>query len=558
MLDVLLKNVEIYDGNKNKPYISNVGVKGEKIVAINNESTDSFETIDCTGLSLMPGIIDNHTHYDAQITWDSDLNSSSIHGVSTVVMGNCGFTIAPCRESDRDLTMRNLTHVEGMSLETLRNGINWNFTSFEDYLDFLDSKGSALNTAVYCGHSSLRTYTMGSRATRENASPSEVNAMKDIVSRSLKAGACGFSTTLSGQHNGENGIPMPSRLASESELIELCQVVGDFGHGTLMLTKAGNTPIDFIKNISEKTNRPFIIAALLHSNLTPEVIFNDLDKIKKAQKEGIKLYGAVSPCPLTMEFTFNEPYVFEGLKSWNPLMSATTEQFRNYLHSKNFRDEFKAELSKKSVRLFNGEWDKVFVVNVKDSKNSIYIGKSIKDIAFKLDVDPVDFIFDLALSENFETVFTATLLNSDEDAITSVLQHEASLVSLSDAGAHLTFFSDNGYGLHLLGHWVRDKKVLSLEEAIYKLTKQNAEIFGIDKRGSIELGNYADLLLFDKKVIGRGNLKKINDLPGSGSRLMTPAYGVSGLWVNGKRIIADGKRVNEAHLPGKLIRQFVN
>ena len=144
MLDVILKNVEIYDGNKNKPYISNVGVKGEKIVAINNELALSNEIIDCTGLSVMPGIIDNP--YIAQITWDSDLNSSSIHGVSTVVMGNCGFTIAPCRESDRDLTMRNLTHVEGMSLETLRNGINWNFTSFEDYLDFLDSKGSALNT----------------------------------------------------------------------------------------------------------------------------------------------------------------------------------------------------------------------------------------------------------------------------------------------------------------------------------------------------------------------------------------------------------------------------
>ena len=194
-------------------------------------------------------------------------------------MGNCGFTIAPCRESDRDLTMRNLTHVEGMSLETLRNGINWDFTSFEDYLDFLDSKGSALNTAVYCGHSSLRTYTMGSRATRENASPSEVNAMKDIVLSSLKAGACGFSTTLSGQHNGENGIPMPSRLASESELFKLCQVVGDFGHGTLMLTKAGNTPIDLLKNISEK-RIGHLLLSLLHSNLTPEVVFNDLDKLK--------------------------------------------------------------------------------------------------------------------------------------------------------------------------------------------------------------------------------------------------------------------------------------
>ena len=558
MHDLIIDNATIYDGSGTAPRSGSVAVKGERISEVGLISGEGRERIDARGLALMPGIIDTHTHYDAQITWDPFANPSPALGVTTVVMGNCGFTIAPCRPADRDLVMRNLTHVEGMSIEALRAGIDWGFESFPQYLDMIEKNGVGPNVACFVGHSGVRTFVMRGDAARRAASADEVKQMRGIVSEAMEAGACGFSTTRSGQHNGEAGIPMPSRLADDYEMKTLSAVLRDYDKGLLMMTKGADTPVPWIEELCAGADRPYLIAALLHSNLTPEATFEDLALIAAAQKRGRRMYGAVSPCPLNFEFTLHEPYVFEGLRAWQPLMRMDEKAFAAALADPALRASLKSELNERSRRMFTGEWEKAFVAQVADPAHAAYEGKSIGALSKSAGKHPVDFILDLALSENLDTMFTATLLNSDEDAVGRMMRDENAIVSLSDAGAHLTFLCDAGFGLHVLGHWVRDRKVMPTQEAVRKLTSEAAELFGIRERGTIAAGMHADLLLFDPKTVGRGPSKRVYDLPSGASRLTTPATGVHGVWINGKKIADQGGIRKDAAKAGKVLRDFAS
>ena len=556
MHDFIIDNAIVYDGTGGTPRHGSVAVKDGRIAAVGTVEGETGQRIDAAGLALMPGIIDTHTHYDAQITWDPFANPSPALGVTTVVMGNCGFTIAPCRPADRDLVMRNLTHVEGMSIEALRTGIDWGFESFPQYLDMIEKNGVGPNVACFVGHSGVRTFVMRGEAPKRAASADEVQQMRAIVAEAMEAGACGFSTTRSGQHNGEAGIPMPSRLADEHEMKTLSAVLRDHGKGLLMMTKGADTPVPWIEELCAAADRPYLIAALLHSNLTPEATFEDLAHIGAAQKRGRRMYGAVSPCPLNFEFTLHEPYVFEGLRAWQPLMKMDQKAFAAAIADPALRASLKAELTERSRRMFTGEWEKAFVAQVADPAHASYEGKSIGALAKSKGKHPVDFILDLALAENLDTLFTATLLNSDEDAVGRMMQDKNAIVSLSDAGAHLTFLCDAGFGLHVLGHWARDRKLMPVEQAVRKLTAEAAELFGIKDRGTIATGMHADLLLFDPGTVGRGPSRRVFDLPAGASRLTTPATGVHGVWVNGK-MVADGNGIRaDAPKAGKVLRDF--
>jgi N-acyl-D-amino-acid deacylase len=276
MHDLLIKNARICDGLGSAIRTGSLAVKDKHIAAIGDDLGSARATIDADGLTLMPGIIDSHTHYDAQITWDPLASPSPALGVTTVVMGNCGFTIAPCRTSDRDLNMRNLTHVEGMSLDALRSGINWQFETFPEYLDFLERNGVGPNVAVFIGHSSVRTWVMREDSHKRAATAAEVEEMRRIVIDGLKAGAVGFSTTTSYQHNGENGIPMPSRLADDHEMHTLVGTLGEVGRGAFMLTKASDTKMAWLESLAASAKRPVLVAAILHNSLVPEEAFQDM------------------------------------------------------------------------------------------------------------------------------------------------------------------------------------------------------------------------------------------------------------------------------------------
>ncbi len=556
MHDLIIDNAVIYDGTGGAPKRGSVAVKDGRIAAVGIVEGEAGQRIDASGLALMPGIIDTHTHYDAQITWDPFANPSPALGVTTVVMGNCGFTIAPCRPADRDLVMRNLTHVEGMSIEALRTGIDWGFESFPQYLDMIEKNGVGPNVACFVGHSGVRTFVMRGDAAKRAASADEVTQMRAIVTEAMDAGACGFSTTRSGQHNGEAGIPMPSRLADQHEMKTLSAVLRDHGKGLLMMTKGADTPVPWIEELCAAAERPYLIAALLHSNLTPEATFEDLALIDAAQKRGRRMYGAVSPCPLNFEFTLHEPYVFEGLRAWQPLMKMDPKAFAAAIADPALRASLKAELTERSRRMFTGEWEKAFVAQVADPAHAAYEGKSIGTLAKSEGKHPVDFILDLALAENLDTMFTATLLNSDEDAVGRMMQDKNAIVSLSDAGAHLTFLCDAGFGLHVLGHWVRERKLMPVEHAVRKLTAEAAELFGIKQRGTIATGMHADLLLFDPRTVGRGPSKRVFDLPAGASRLTTPATGVHGVWVNGQMVANASGLLAQPPLAGELLTEF--
>ena len=547
MHDLVIRNALLVDGLGSPPKRGDLAVKDGKIRETGKASLPGKEIIDADGLALMPGIIDNHTHYDAQITWDPGVSPSPQLGVTTAVIGNCGFTIAPCRPADRERVMRNLTQVEGMSLEVLKSGIRWDFESLPQYLDLLERRGAAANIAVFAGHSAIRTYVMGEAATQRVATDEEIAAMRRIVVDGVRAGAVGFSTSTSPAHNGEGGAPMPSRLADDREMRSLVGGLKEAGRGVFMLTKGGHTPMAFLDDLAADSTRPVVVAALLHNSTNPESVFKDLEAIRESNARGRRLVGAVSCCPLAMDFTLRSPYTFEGLESWQPALPLKDAAYREKLKQRAFRDAVTSELSQPThFRLFNGEWDKVHVV---ESRRKEAEQRSIGELARAAGEDPLDFMLDLALEEDLETVFSALLLNSDEQAVGRMLRHPASLVSLSDAGAHLTFFNDAGFGLHLLGHWVRRRGVLTLEEAVRRLTSHPASVFGIRGRGALLPGYHADLLLFDPDKVDRGPKRRVFDLPGGHPRLSTPAIGVEGVWVNGVRLSGGA-------LPGRLLRDF--
>jgi len=555
--DLVIRNALVVDGTGAPARRASVAVSNGRIAALGEAPGGARQVIDAEGLALAPGIIDTHTHYDAQITWDAGLHPSPELGVSTVVIGNCGFTIAPCRPQHRDLTLRHLTHVEGMSLDVLRRGVRWEFETFPDYLALIERLGHVPNVAAFIGHSSLRTWVMGEDATTRPARPAEVAEMRRLVVEAMRAGAVGFATSTAPQHNGEGGTPMPSRLADEAELRSLVGALGEVGHGVFMLTKGGGTGVPFLETLAAETGRPVVIAALLHNPTQPEGVFDDLRLIAAAQARGRRLYGQVSCCPLTNEFTLRSPYPFESLAAWLPAMQATGEDLKRVYADRDFRRRVGEELSRPAaVRLFNGEWRKLRLVEAARADNRRHEGRSVAALAAEAGKAPLDWLLDFSLSEDLDTIYTALLLNSDEAAVGRLLRDPNAAIALSDAGAHLTFFCDAGFGLHLLGHWVRERQVLTLEEAVWQLSGRPAAIFGIADRGRIAPGLAADLLLFDPATVGRGPTRRVFDLPGGAPRLTTAALGLAGVWINGVQVADASGPLAPERPPGRLLRRF--
>ena len=552
MHDILFRGAQIFDGTGGPPRRGDIAVAGGRIVPPGGPAR---ETVDADGLALMPGIIDSHTHFDAQITWDPCVRPSPELGVTTAVIGNCGFTIAPCRPRHRDLTMRNLTQVEGMSLEVLQAGIAWEFETFPEYLAQLVRRGCAINVAAYIGHSSVRTWVMGEDAAQRAATDAEIAGMQAVVRDAMRAGAVGFASSTSPAHNGEGGRPMPSRLADERETRALVAAMGESGRGVYMLTKGASTSLAFLESLAAESGRPVMVAALLHNGTNPRAVFDDLAAIAGANGRGRRMIGQVSCCPLTMDFTMQSPYPVEGLAAWKPALGLKGEELRRVLSLPDFRDAVRAELAAPSTfRLFNGEWDKVQVVEA--AGHARYEQRALAEIARREGRDPLDVMLDLALAEDLRTVFTAQLLNSDEEAVGRMLNHPHSIVSLSDAGAHLTFFNDAGFGLHLLGHWARELGAMTTSEAVRRLTSHPAAVFGMRGRGMIREGYAADLLLFDPETVGRGPKRRVFDLPGGAPRLTTDALGVHGVWVNGRQVVGRNGLLDPAPRAGEVLTEF--
>ena len=559
MHDLVIDNAVVLDGLGGDPRPGGVAVAGGRIAAVGRDLGPARERVDARGLALTPGIVDIHTHYDAQLTWDPFATPSSALGVTTVVIGNCGFTIAPCRAGDRDLTLRALTHVEGMSLEALRAGVRWDFETYPQYLDAMERRGVVPNVASFVGHSSVRTYVLGVDATRRAATAAEVAEMKRLVLEAMRAGAIGFATSTLEQHNGEAGIPMPSRLADEAEMLALTGALGEAGRGVFMLTKGMTSTIPWLEKIAALSGRPVMIAAMFVDPGDPARVFREIGEIEAARARGRELWAQVGCFPLGMEFTLRHPYPLEAFLAWRPAIEAADETaYRRVLADPSFRKRLKDEAATPGVpnRFSYETFPHLAIAEVRRPEHRGLEGQTIGDLAQKSGRDPFDVFLDFGLDGELDAMLDCKLFNTDENEVRKLLRHPNAAVALSDAGAHLSFLCDAGFGLHLFGHWVRERGDLTLPEAVKRVTSDVATAYRIEGRGRIAPGAWADLLLFDPATVGRGPKRRVNDLPTGASRLDTPAVGVHGVWVNGIRTADERGVVGDCGRPGRVLREF--
>jgi N-acyl-D-amino-acid deacylase len=557
--DLVIDNASVIDGLGGPARAGGVAVTDGRIVAVDGDLGAARRRVDARGLTLAPGIVDIHTHYDAQLTWDSFATPSTRLGVTTVVIGNCGFTIAPCRPDDRDLTLRALTHVEGMSLEALRAGVRWDFETYPQYLDAMERRGVVPNVGAFVGHSSVRTFVLGPDATKRAATDAEIGEMRRIVLEAMRAGAIGFATSTLEQHNGENGIPMPSRLADERELLALTGALGEAGRGVFMLTKGSTTTVPWLEEVSAKSRRPVMIAAMFVDPGDPTRVFREVAEIEAARARGRELWAQVGCFPLGMEFTLRHPYPLEAFLTWRPAIEAADEAaYRRVLADPSFRKRLKDEAAIPGVpnRFSNKTWPHLTIMSVERSEHAALVGRTIGALAAESGRDPFDVFLDFGLDGELDAMFDCRLFNTDEAEVRRLLRHPHAAVGLSDAGAHLSFLCDAGFGLHLFGHWVRERGDLTLPEAVKRVTSDVAAAYRIVDRGRLVPGAWADLLLFDPATVARGEKRRVQDLPTGAERLDTPGVGVHGVWVNGVRTVDERGIVADCGRPGRVLRDF--
>ena len=558
MHDLVIRGAMVADGVGNPLIRADVAVKGERIAEVGDVTEGARETVDADGLVLAPGIVDVHTHYDAQITWESQATPSPALGVTTVVMGNCGFSIAPCPPDRREQMARNLAEVEGMSIAALEAGVDWSFETFPEYLALLRRKGCYPNAGVFVGHSAVRTTVLGAEASERAATEDETAALRAIVAEAMEAGAIGFATSTSINHNGDGGVPMPSRLAEDDEMRALVGVLGELGRGIFQLTVGPGMSVERLEGMAAETGRPVFMTAALHNETFPDRAIGMLEDAAAAQSRGNAVWAQVSCQPLSMDFSMRTAFPLQSLDAWEPLHRASDDEFLAIIASEQFRNRFRDELEKpQRGKIFYGDWRRVEVAMAATPTHQPLEGETIETIAGREGRDPVDVMFDLAVDERLGTTFNAALLNADEAAVEELLRHDAGLISLSDAGAHLCYLCDAGYGLHLLGHWVREKGVFGLEDGIRRITSLPAQLYGIRDRGEIVPGKFADLLLFDPAAVARGAIRRVDDLPGGESRLIREASGVHGVWVNGTGVF-DGAGYRDVPPPGHVLDRFAS
>lgn len=556
MFDLVIRNAIVVDGLGGAPVRADVAIRGDRIAKVGTVPEKGAKEVDAEGLTLAPGVIDVHTHYDAQLTWDSTASPSPALGVTTVVIGNCGFGIAPATPETRDLILANLSEVEAMSLDSLKSGVRWEFESFPEYLQMLRRQGVYPNVASFASHSAMRTVVMGEDASKRAASDDELGQMTRMFREAMDAGAIGLGSSTFENHNGMNGIPMPSRLASDDEFRAFATVMGEVDSGLIVITCGEATTVPFLSELARISGRPSIYAPLLYYSNQPNRAHDIMRQCRQARREGMAVYAQASCQPLSMDFKLDNAYPMMTVEPWSELKQGDPAALMASFADPTFRGRFRDSLTRvDGGRIFNGNWGHVEVTLAGTNGNRSLEGSTIASIAEQRGADPIDVFFDLAVEEDLQTTYTAKLLNVDEQKVGELLLDEGNMVSLSDGGAHLTFFCDAGFGMHFLGHWVRDLQIFDLPTAVRKLTSDVADIYGLIDRGRVVEGAFADLILFDPETIGISKTRRVNDLPGGAARLLRSANGLESVWVNGVRIFHDGE-YESVQPPGQVLTRF--
>ena len=559
MLDVVIRGGTIVDGTGRPGWIGDLGIRDGRIVAIGKIDEEARETIDATGKIVAPGFVDVHTHYDAQAFWDGTLSPSPYHGVTTVMGGNCGFSIAPLVPEAGEYLMKMLSRVEGMPLESLEAGVPWNWSSFGEYLDQLEGKLS-VNAGFMVGHSAIRRCVMGERAVGSEATEEELAGMVALLRKSLAEGGMGFSSTISSTHNDYDGNPVPSRHATREEILTLARQVRDFEGTTVEFLPGvgwGEDAANYMADISLAANRPVNWNVLAPSSSNVAMVEQQLAATDIARKRGAEVIALTVPQPMTIRINLHAGFVFDALHNWAPLFRMPIPERIEFLKDPANRAQLDKDARSEESGVMRGlaVWDNFKIDQVRSPALEKYKGRTIGEIAQELGKSPFDTLLDIAIEDELHTYFMPLTIGTDDESWAlrgRLWSDDRTVIGASDAGAHLDMIDTFAFTSQVLGTGVRERRLISLEEGVRQLTDVPARLYGLRERGRLEEGWQADLVVFDADEIGLGDTYTKYDLPTGAGRLYADARGVEHVLVSGIEIVRQGEDTGAR--PGTILR----
>ena len=559
--DLLVKNGTVVDGSGSSGYRADVGIIDGKIAAIGRINEGAKQTVEADGHIVSPGFVDGHTHMDAQIFWDPIGSCSCYHGVTSVVMGNCGFTLAPCKQEDADMVFRNLERAEDLSRDAMLEGIDWRWETFPEFLDVIDDLPKGINYAGYIGHSALRTYVMGERAFSDAASEDDVRNMQQLVKQAVQAGAIGFSTSRTFNHLTADDRPVASRIAEWDEVRAIVNAVGETGKGLFEI--AGEAPGRDPERIAEYHGRLRDLAVesgvpqtwgMFSVRAAPDLWRPYFDLLDETAAAGGRMFAQVHSRALSSLLSFESNTPFDSWEYWSEFrklpLAEQAAKMRN--------PEIKAKLIEIGSREYTGprvvgaearppEWDYIYPMD-----DMVYDKPSMAELARAKGVHPVELMIDMALQRDLKMFFRQPIANEDQAQVLDMMKHPRSVITFSDSGAHVSQIMDSSLQTHLLSYWVREKQAMTLEEAIKQITYNTATMWGLHDRGLIREGMAADLVVFDADTIGARMPDVVHDLPAGAKRLKQTADGILNTVVNGEILLTNNE--HSGAVPGQLLR----
>jgi N-acyl-D-aspartate/D-glutamate deacylase len=562
--DLLIRNALLCDGTGAPVRPGALAVSDGRIAAAGAAGEVAGlarRQIDAGGLVVAPGFIDIHTHYDAQISWDPLLTCSCWHGVTTLLMGNCGVGVAPVRPGQRGTMAWDLVNVEALPHDVLMRGVSWEWESFPEYMTAVERRGVALNVGFLVPLSALRFYVIGDEASERAASAAETAEMARLFAEAMCAGAAGFSLSLAPQHIGFQGRPLASRMASREELAALCHVMRAQGRGIIEILPnrgATNVPgeggLELLTMLARESGRPVTWLALLDLPGTPpDAHERVLERLAPLVRSGLEILPQVTPRPIQQYYTMSEPFIFAALDSWKGVFNRGAEEQMALLRSADFRAAFRAEIANGGGKaIFRGRWDRVHIARVNREHNRRFLNLSVAELAAMTRKDAVDALLDLALDERMELGITLSVINVNPDVVGRLLRLPNTLIGLSDAGAHVAQHCDAGLTSYLLHEWVHRRGALTLEEGVRRLTSELADFLQLPAKGRLAPGADADLVIFDPAGIKPLKPEWVNDLPGGEPRLIERSEGIEYTIVGGEVLFARGEY--QGGLPGRVLR----